>query len=72
MEKMIAITGSLPPTSKSRKRLSQTIVHSLWDSLQHPPLSYLGEKFEYRTPDGSYNVRKFFLIDLVFPAMICF
>jgi hypothetical protein len=56
MEKMIAITASLPPNSKSRKRLTQTIIHSLWDSLEHPPLSYMGEKFEYRTPDGSYNV----------------
>lgn len=56
MEKLIAITASLPPNSKSRKRLSHTIVRTLWDSLDHPPRSYLGEKFQYRMADGSYNV----------------
>ncbi|KAG4442109.1 hypothetical protein IFR05_002395 [Cadophora sp. M221] len=55
MEKLIAITASLPPNSKSRKRLSHTIVRTLWDSLDHPPRSYLGEKFQYRMADGSYN-----------------
>lgn len=56
MEKLIAITASLPETSKARHKLTCTIVDTLWDSLQHPPLSYLGDKFQYRTPDGSYNV----------------
>ncbi|KAH9213934.1 heme peroxidase [Leptodontidium sp. 2 PMI_412] len=55
MEKLIAITALLPPNSKSRKRLSHTIVRTLWDSLDHPPRSYLGEKFQYRMADGSYN-----------------
>ncbi|KAH7407996.1 heme peroxidase [Cadophora sp. MPI-SDFR-AT-0126] len=55
MEKLIAITAALSPSSKSRKRLSHTIVRTLWDSLEHPPKSYLGEKFQYRMPDGSYN-----------------
>ncbi|KAH8587872.1 prostaglandin G/H synthase 2/cyclooxygenase 2, pgh2/cox2 [Bisporella sp. PMI_857] len=55
MEKLIAITASLPPNSKSRKRLTHTVVRTLWDSLEHPPRSYLGDTFEYRTPDGSYN-----------------
>lgn len=57
MEKLIAITASLPETSATRHKLSCTIVDTLWDSLQHPPLSYHGDKFQYRTPDGSYNVR---------------
>ena len=56
MEKLIAITASLPPTSKNRQKLTNTIIDGLWDSLQHPPLSYFGAKFQYRTPDGSYNV----------------
>ncbi|KAK0106849.1 hypothetical protein ONS95_003571 [Cadophora gregata] len=55
MEKLIALTASLSPSSKSRKRLTHTIVRTLWDSLEHPPRSYLGEKFQYRMPDGSYN-----------------
>lgn len=55
MEKLIAITGSLPESSKNRHELTCKIVDTLWDSLQHPPLSYYGEKYQYRTPDGSYN-----------------
>lgn len=56
MEKMIALTASLPRTSATRKKLSGVIVDTLWSSLQHPPLTYMGDKFQYRTPDGSYNV----------------
>ncbi|GME60286.1 putative prostaglandin g h synthase 2 cyclooxygenase pgh2 cox2 [Neofusicoccum parvum] len=55
MEKMIALTASLPRTSATRKKLSGVIVDTLWSSLQHPPLTYMGDKFQYRTPDGSYN-----------------
>ncbi|KAJ6007231.1 hypothetical protein N7522_005582 [Penicillium canescens] len=55
MEKMIAIATSLPRTSKARGKLTGIIVDTLWKSLQHPPLSYMGNKFQYRTPDGSYN-----------------
>ena len=56
MEKMIAIATSLPRTSKARTKLTGIIIDTLWKSLQHPPLSYMGNKFQYRTPDGSYNV----------------
>ncbi|KAJ5758694.1 hypothetical protein N7520_005850 [Penicillium odoratum] len=55
MEKMIAIATSLPRTSKARGKLTGIIIDTLWKSLQHPPLSYMGNKFQYRTPDGSYN-----------------
>ncbi|KAL1638781.1 hypothetical protein SLS58_008595 [Diplodia intermedia] len=55
MEKMIALTASLPRHSKTRDKLSGVIIDTLWSSLQHPPLTYMGEKFQYRTPDGSYN-----------------
>lgn len=53
---MIAIATSLPRTSKARKKLSGLIIDTLWKSLQHPPLSYFGNKYQYRTADGSYNV----------------
>ena len=55
MERMIALTASLPETSKNRLKLTHTIVDTLWDSLQHPPLSYMGDKFQYRQADGSHN-----------------
>ncbi|PVH91358.1 prostaglandin G/H synthase 2/cyclooxygenase 2, pgh2/cox2 [Periconia macrospinosa] len=55
MEKVVAIAASLPPNSKSRRILTNFLTEGLWKSLQHPPLSYQGEKFEFRTPDGSLN-----------------
>lgn len=56
-ERLIALAASLPETSAARKKLTATMIDSLWGSLQHPPLSYHGDKYQYRTPDGSYNVR---------------
>jgi hypothetical protein len=33
-----------------------SIVQSGWNSVPHPPLSYLGDDVQYRTADGSNNV----------------
>ncbi|KAK8256469.1 hypothetical protein IWZ00DRAFT_541955 [Phyllosticta capitalensis] len=55
MEKMIALTASLPRNSTTRKKLTGIVIDTLWTSLQHPPMSYMGDKFSYRTPDGSFN-----------------
>lgn len=55
MERMIQLTSRLPGTSKVRIKLTSLQVDKLWDSLQHPPLSYLGSDFHYRQPDGSNN-----------------
>ncbi|KAL8711250.1 MAG: hypothetical protein Q9220_004395 [cf. Caloplaca sp. 1 TL-2023] len=55
MERIIVLTASLPPNSKMREKLSQTLVGTLWDSLQHPPLSYYGDEHQYRTADGHNN-----------------
>lgn len=57
-EKMIAIAASLPRNSSTRNKLSGLMIDKLWSSLQHPPMSYLGEKHQYRTPDGSFNVSR--------------
>ena len=59
MERLIALTASLPHNSKMRDKLTQKLVGTLWDSLQHPPLSYYGEQYQYRTADGSYNVIRY-------------
>jgi hypothetical protein len=56
MEKVVAIAAALSPNSKARTFLTNFLTEGLWKSLPHPPLSYQGEKFEYRMPDGSYNV----------------
>ncbi|KAF2474572.1 putative fatty acid oxygenase PpoC [Lindgomyces ingoldianus] len=55
MERVIQLVSGLPPLSKNRVELTNAFVNELWNSLQHPPLSYLGEKFTYRQADGSYN-----------------
>lgn len=57
MERVIQLAASLPDASETQTKLTGTLIKGLWDSLQHPPLSYLGDEHEYRTPDGSNNVR---------------
>lgn len=56
MEKIIALVTTLPRNSKARTKLTGVLIDKLWSSLPHPPLSYLGNKHQYRTADGSCNV----------------
>lgn len=56
MERIIQLVADLPAGSKTRTSLTNDFVDQLWSSLQHPPLSYLSDQFNYRQPDGSYNV----------------
>lgn len=51
------LVSGLPPLSKMRVDLTNTFVDELWNSLQHPPLSYMGNQYGFRSGDGSYNVR---------------
>ncbi|EAW09101.1 peroxidase/cytochrome P450 family protein [Aspergillus clavatus NRRL 1] len=55
IENIIQVAASLPNTSNARDKITDTFVRTLWDTLQHPPLSYLGDQFKYRAADGSYN-----------------
>ena len=55
LEAFIQAAASLPPTSEARKDLSRTLIKPLWNDLQHPPLAYLGDDFQYRKSDGSNN-----------------
>ncbi len=54
--------SGLPQRSQRRADLTNAFVDELWNSLQHPPLSYLGDKYTYRQADGSYNVSNVFVI----------
>ncbi len=54
---MVEIAGMLPHDSPIRNAVQAKTVTTLYNSLQHPPASYLGEKHQYRTADGSYHVR---------------
>ena len=50
------LVAALPARSNTRVDLTNSFIDELWNSLPHPPLSYLGDKFQYRQADGSYNV----------------
>ncbi|KAI5788727.1 heme peroxidase [Pyronema domesticum] len=55
MERLIQLTSRLPESSRLRTKLTSTQVETLWNSLQHPPISYCGDQFVYRQADGGYN-----------------
>ncbi|GIZ44782.1 hypothetical protein CKM354_000797100 [Cercospora kikuchii] len=55
MEKVIAIVTKLPEKSRARRKLTGVLITGLWDSLEHPPLSFQGPKYQYRQADGSHN-----------------
>ncbi|KAL4920142.1 heme peroxidase [Aspergillus aurantiobrunneus] len=55
IENIIQVASSLPNTSALRSKITDTFVTTLWDNLQHPPLSYMGDDFRYRRADGSFN-----------------
>ncbi|KAH6610036.1 fatty acid oxygenase [Trichoderma cornu-damae] len=54
-ENVIQIAASLPNDSMLRSGLNARFIKALWENLQHPPISYLGDEFRYRTADGSNN-----------------
>lgn len=55
MEGLIRTAAKLPDESKNRETLTHQFLTQLWNDLQHPPQSYLGSKFQYRSADGSNN-----------------
>ncbi|MCJ1452325.1 hypothetical protein MMC28_002667 [Mycoblastus sanguinarius] len=52
---MVEIAGMLPYNSPIRSWVQAKTVSTLFNSLQHPPASYLGETHQYRTADGSHH-----------------
>ncbi|KAL8965257.1 MAG: hypothetical protein Q9183_003949 [Haloplaca sp. 2 TL-2023] len=55
MEYLMQLVAGLPSNSKLRVDLTNSFIDELWNSLQHPPMSYMTDKYMYRQPDGSYN-----------------
>ncbi|MCJ1472897.1 hypothetical protein MMC13_001546 [Lambiella insularis] len=54
-EHVIQLAASLPNGSKAANDLSGSFIKILWNNLHHPPISYLGDDFKYRSADGSNN-----------------
>ncbi|KAH9994375.1 linoleate diol synthase [Xylariaceae sp. FL0662B] len=55
MERVIQLVAGLPDNSRLRKELTNTFLNELWNTLDHPPMLYMGEKYQYRMADGSWN-----------------
>ncbi|KAE8145267.1 heme peroxidase, partial [Aspergillus avenaceus] len=55
MERTIQLVAKLPSDSRVRDKLTHIFLTQLWDSLPHPPLSFVGDKYQYRAADGSNN-----------------
>ncbi|KAK1757000.1 putative linoleate diol synthase with cytochrome P450 domain [Echria macrotheca] len=55
MEHVIQLVSNLRSDSRIREELTNTFIGELWNSLDHPPLLYAGQKYEYRQADGSNN-----------------
>lgn len=58
MERVIQLVAALPSHSRKRVQLTNTFLNELWYTLEHPPLNYIGDHYQYRQPDGSNNVRQ--------------
>ncbi|KAG6315855.1 hypothetical protein E4U44_001059 [Claviceps purpurea] len=55
MERTIQLVSMMPAKSKRQETLTNSFIDQLWNSLDHPPLLYMGDEFKYRQPDGSNN-----------------
>ena len=50
------LVGSLPENSANRAAFIQSQVIAKYNRMLHPPLTYLGDAFQYRQSDGKFNV----------------
>ncbi|KAL2422066.1 Linoleate 10R-lipoxygenase [Exophiala dermatitidis] len=55
MEEVMQLVAALPDRSANRVNLTSQLLDVLWNSLQHPPMSYMGDDHRYRSGDGSNN-----------------
>lgn len=64
MERTIQLVAGLPDHSKTQEILTNSFIDKLWNSLEHPPLIYVGPETKYRRPDGAYNVSIAYSLDV--------
>ncbi|KAF9877234.1 fatty acid oxygenase [Colletotrichum karsti] len=55
LENLIQLFAKLPQNSVKGKRLANGLIHQLWNGIDHPPMTTLGENHKYRSADGSGN-----------------
>ena len=56
MERTIQLVAGLPDHSRTQEILTNSFIDKLWNSLDHPPMLYVGPDAKYRRPDGWGNV----------------
>ena len=54
MESMVAAAAACPDDFLQRD-ITERFIKTLWDDLEHPPQTILGEEYKFRQPDGSRN-----------------
>ncbi|KAK1593424.1 linoleate diol synthase [Colletotrichum navitas] len=57
-EILIGILTSLPSTSNTRVQLTNKLIDTLWGTLQHPPLSYVGGDVKYEVVNPKETASK--------------
>jgi cytochrome P450 len=55
MERTIQLVANLSDHSKVQEALTNSFIAQLWNSIDHPPMLYMGNKYRFRQPDGSWN-----------------
>ncbi|KAF2668697.1 heme peroxidase [Microthyrium microscopicum] len=55
MERLIQTAARFPDGSATGKKVTDGFLESLYNDLKHPPQSYLGKEYQYRSADGSNN-----------------
>ncbi|KAF5017298.1 hypothetical protein F66182_10796 [Fusarium sp. NRRL 66182] len=55
MERTIQLVANLSDHSKVQEVLTNSFIDKLWNSIDHPPMLYMGDYFRFRQPDGSNN-----------------
>lgn len=55
MKAAAPLVASMSNDSNRRRALIESNVKSKYDKMLHPPLTYLGDAFQYRTADGKFN-----------------
>jgi len=58
MEHMIAVAAKLPDDFLQDK-ITNVFLETLWNDLEHPPQTLLGDEYKFRQPDGRNNSYKY-------------